>query len=313
MTMNEAKVWFQHPAYFLSEWTTRNPLLLPGEIAFIKEDVTELVKTCKVGPGYFNTLGYFNDIYPYTDTVLNEIGDATGDLHGLSIVEILYRMLNPYQTPMVSNQRNNANGAYLKDQYFEIGQSLSGPIVLLADISNIANLVAPTPINIDAAGSFNNEGGFADFPISMNFVSPYNPASLSKITIKIKVTHLRGISEEVITTINHSPKILWGVSASAVLSPTDWASISLRRTLITDNFEQDYDFNSIGYAHLAIPTMLAPGTLNFGDVMNPVTPVPYSVVDLGQQTINNGVATYAYQHYRSEFFMNVATKMRVRK
>lgn len=311
--MNRAKTWIQHPAYVESEWLTRNPLLLAGEVAIVKDVDTGRAMRMKIGPGYFNDLPYFDDIYDFADAPTNPIGDASGDLSGLTIPEILNKMLNPYQAPAISNVTNNAGGSNANIWTLEIGISVPGPILVNYNVSNQLNLLGATPINIEANGVFQNEGDKAIGPISLNLAAALNPTLVNTVTIKLKANHQKGVSSIVTTIVKHVPKIIWGISPSATLIPGDWNSLTLRKTKITDNFEQDFDFGSVGYAHLALPTMLAPANLKFTEVTDPNSIWNYSVVDLGVQSINNGLTTYTYQHYRSEFYLNVPTIMRVRK
>lgn len=311
MSLNRAKTWLQHPAYTEAEWTARNPYLLDGEIAFVK--VNGVVKKSKVGPGFFVDLSYIDDIYAYADAPTNPIGDASGSLQGQSVAEILFKMLNPYQTPVISSLVNNAGGTSGVDRVLEIGVAVNSPISLAYSLSNPANLLGATPINVNSGGVFDNDGNFANGPILLSRGTPLNPSLTNKVTIKVKATHQRGVTSEAITTISHHPKMIWGVSANPILAPGDWNTLTLRKTLISDSFEKDYIFGTAGYAHIAIPTMLGPGVLKFTEVTDPNSIWNYSVVDMGTQSINNGVTTYTYQWYRSEFYLNIPTIMRVRK
>lgn len=311
--MNRAKTWIQHPAYIESLWQERNPLLLDGEVAVIKDADTGKATKIKIGPGHFNDLPYFDDIYDFSDAPTNPIGDASGSLEGLTVVEILNKMLNPYQAPAISSVVNSAGGSNSNAWVLEIGRSVAGSVIVNYNVSNQLNLVGATPINIEANGIFLNEGNKPIGPISLNLAAPLNPSLVSTITINLKATHQKGISTIAVTTIKHVPKIIWGISPNPTLAPGDWNALTLRKTVITDNFERDFDFGSIGYAHLALPTMLGPANLKFTEVTDPNSVWNYSVVDLGSQSINNGLTTYTYQHYRSEFFLNVPTIMRVRK
>jgi hypothetical protein len=313
MSKNNATTWFQHPAYTDAEFATRNPYLFVGEAVFIRDSLTARVTQFKVGPGLYNDLPFINDIYPYADVPINPIGDAKINMQGLTPAEILFKMLNPYQGSEITNAQNNATGSAANVSLLEIGQSLTGPILVQFAVSHIDKLFGASPIIIEAAGAFINEGNFPLGVASLNFAAPYNPTLASKIEIKVKATHMQGVSDPFTTTILHHPKIIWGISPNATLSPGDWNALTLRKTVITDNFERDYDFGTVGYVHLAIPTMLAPANLKFSDVTNPEAPFGFSIIDDGTQSINNGVSTYTYQHYRSEFYLSESSILRVRK
>ncbi len=313
MSADKTRTWIQHPAYTEAQWQARNPLLLNGEVAIIKDAITGKGIKLKIGPGFFNDLGYLDDIYDYSDVPTNPIGDASGSLKGFTTAQILNKMLNPYGVPVISSVTNNAGGVVANTRTFEIGQSVNGPIQVLYSVSNPSNLVGATPINVDAGGAFANEGNKALGPISLNLAAPLNPTLVSTITINLKATHQKGISSIATTIIKHVPKVIWGISPNPTLAPGDWNSLTLRKTVVTDNFERDYDFGSVGYSHIAIPVMLAPSNLKFTEVTNPNSIWNYSMVDMGAVSINNGVTTYSYQHYRSEFYLNISSILRVRK
>lgn len=312
LNMNHIKTWIQHPAYLEADWIARNPLLLNGEIAYVKSAVTGLVEKCKVGPGRFNDIPYQGEVYPYPEAVTNPIGDATGVLQGLSNSEILHRMLNPYQPPVLSNPRNNAGGSYQTTWSFEIGQSIPVPITVQVNATNQDKLVGTTPLNVDAGGAFTNEGNFAFGNVILNRASPINPTLASTINIRLRVTHQRGVTSQVITSITHNPKIIWGVSQAESISAADWATLAVRKTAISSVYERDYDFGTAGYARFAIPTMLSPGALIFTDVTDPNAPAGYGIINTGTVTINNGVGTYSYQTYRSTYYLNIPSVLRVR-
>jgi hypothetical protein len=313
MNMNEARVWIQHPAYFEAEWTTRNPYLLLGEVACVRDSISQRVVSFKIGPGYFNDLSYFGERYPYPQAVTNVIGDASGVLQGLTTAEILFKMLNPYQPPVLSGQRNNAGGPYAQDSNFEIGQAVTGPVSIQVNSTNQQNFLGLSPLNVNSSGFFNNDGNKPFGTVVMSLSSTYNPTLASIVNIRLRVAHTNGLSNEVITRIIHNPKIIWGVSQAATISAGDWAALAVRKTVITSNFERDYDFGTAGYARLAIPVMSAPGSLIFTDVTDPNAPAGYGIQDTGQVTINNGVGTYAYQTYRSTFYITTSSILRVRK
>lgn len=286
---------------------------MKGEIACVADALTGRVIKIKIGPGLFNDLPYFGDTYPYSDIVTNPIGDAVGNLYGKSVAEIQYLMLNPYQAPVLSSPRNNAGGTYAQDWLREIGQSISGPITAQVNLTNPANLFGATPLNVNSSGVFTNDGAFANGPMVLNLAAPLNPTLTSEVNIRITATHIRGTSNQVITRILHYPKVIWGISPNPTLAPGDWNALTLRKTVITNNYERDYDFGTAGYAWIALPSMLGVPTLIFTDVTDPNAPAGYGITDMGAQTINNGVGTYGYQTFRSTFLITTASILRIRK
>src|SRR5690606_34942509 len=140
--------YIRHPAFSAAQLTARNPYLDKGEIVF-ELDGTNQPKKFKVGPGFWNSLPYFVDnIYQINTSPTNPLGDATGDLSGLSTREILEKILHPYVAPAISNVLNNAGGTFANVRTLEIGTSLSGTIQITYNITNADKLSGATPISV---------------------------------------------------------------------------------------------------------------------------------------------------------------------
>lgn len=297
--------YFSFPCFTEAQWSSRNPLLVNGEIGFVLNESNQVIGH-KVGPGLWNFLPLLgSDIYPYSDIVTNVIGDASGNLQNQKIVDILKKMLSPYQAPAITNLRNNAasGGGFVNVVTREIGQSLAGPVQITFSLSNQASLSGATPINITSGGTFTNEGDFTfALPISLNLAVPLNPVTTSTTNISAKVTHTNGQTSPIVTSIRFFPKIMWANSPLDTLSGVQFMSISNKGTLVTNTYKNDYPFNGNGYSWLAIPVMLNPTGLIFTDVTNPIAPANYAMESKGVISINNGVATYNYSLYRSTFF-----------
>lgn len=312
--MTDGSKYFNAPSYTAAQWTTRNPLLLKGECGFELHPVTSLPWRCKVGPGRWVDLPYQEDLYPFSDVPTNEIGDAAGDLQYLTTSEILKLMLNPFFVPTLSTPMISVNSLPLAaDLTLEIGQVINSPGDLRANIDSILNLAA-TPYIVDSDGFFSNDGAFASLPAALSISGgSVTPSIVTDIIIRLKALLTNAAyTNEIQAHIGVYPKIIWGCSNALTLIPGDWASLSNRKTLITKDFENDYDFGTTGYGFLAIPAMLSPGTPIFTDVTEPDSPGPYAWQSAGTQTINNGVASYSYNTFRTTYSMISASVVRVR-
>ncbi len=301
--------YFQSPAFTEADWILRDPVLKRGEIAYTMEG--GVVTRAKVGPGLWSTLSYIGDsTYDYTDVVTNPIGDANGTLTGETATEILNKMLNPYQVPVVSALGNNAGGTYQTAIIKQIGEVLAGPVLINFVLSNPGNLSGANPIVV-SSGVFQNDGNFPNtLPIALTLASPLNPTSPTSININVSVIHTNGTTTPVTTTISFFPKILWKSSLTSdknsLTGFTSWSS------LITDDYESDYDFGGSGYSWLAIPSSLVPTGLVFSDVTNPDSPANYEMESQGTLNINNGLTTYEYSLYRSTYNLISPTTLRVK-
>ncbi len=314
MGMNDGGRFFNAPSYTAAQWTTRNPLLLKGEIGWELHPDTGKPWRSKVGPGLWNDLLYQEDLYPYPEAPTNPIGDATGVLQYTPLSEILHKMLNPYQVPVMVSPGVNANSlGMIQTRTFEIGQTISTPVLVQASPSPNVNLALVNPYRVQSGGFFTNDGSFATLPASMTMAGPVSPSTITEVNIGIKALLTNGnYTNEAFARINVYPKMIWGCSAALSLAPGDWASLTGRQTLISRNFENDYPLATGTFGYLAIPTMLSPGLPIFTDVTNPEYPGPFGWQEAGVQTINNGVGTYSYTTYRTIYSMDGASVVRVR-
>lgn len=300
----------KNAAFIEADWINENPVLLKGEVGFTIDNDGKIINL-KVGNGTdtWSNLEYLiESTYISTDLVTNPLGsNLSGDISGTKIRSILNSILSPYQRAIPSNPTNNANNFYLKEQVLEIGQSISSLNVQF-DLDNESSLEGTNPINIvtQQGGIFSNEGDFAydGNPITLTLGSPLQPNTISNYFIDIRVTDAEGQSDPVTTSLSFKPKIVWGVSNNANLSAVDFPNISNRKNRITIDFEDRFVFDGSGYLYIAIPSMLSPSNLVFADTTNPIVPVPISMLDRGTLSINNGVGTYNYQIYRSEFIIS---------
>jgi hypothetical protein len=310
--------YLQNASFTAAEWGQRNPLLEAGEIGF-ELDSFGLVKRHKVGPGYWNDLPYeAGDEYPYTAHPTNEIGDAKGDLLGKPSTEILNLMLNPYQASVIELVQNNAGGIFETSVLLEIGQQLSGSITVGYSVTNQANLVGATPINIVSDQNiFTNEG---DFPVGnaiMSIDGILEPEEQVIHTISVKATHQEGESNTGVSQIEFAPRLQWGTSGGAAiddiltLDATPKVQLNGQLFSISSQHKRDYDITNVGYTWLIIPQMLGPANLVFSDVTDPNAPASYAMQDMGNRLIDTNVGQYVCQFYRSSFYLNSNGILRV--
>lgn len=288
------------PQYTAAEWSGENPTLAAGQIG-IEQDDNGLALRLKIGPGIWKDLEYFNNsTFEDSVSITNPIGDASGDLSGVSAAEILKLMLSPYQVPVISELKNNAGGTYNEENIINLGESISGTISLQFSVANDANLDGSTPINVNAGGVFSNEGDFANGQIDLTLASTLTPTLLTNIEIKVKATHTNGETEEVSTFIRFQPQIIWGVSPNTSLTASEIANIPQKQTLVTDEYRNEYEFTAAGYLYLCIPSTLDPQNVIFADKTNELIPLPVEMTDLGVvANVNNGFGTYNYQVFRT--------------
>lgn len=307
--------YFNFPSYSASDWTARNPLLNAGEVGFELHPSTGLPWRCKIGPGLWNSLSYLEDFYYSSTHPTNVIGDAFGNLQYLSIRQILEKMLNPFAVPVLSTPLVNVNSlGYVVTRTLEIGQTIASPVLVAGSVDLPGNLAAGSPYEVTAGGFFTNEGVKASLPASMT-LSPSTPTSPLEVIISVRAAYTGGQggwTNTIKSFINVYPKLIWGTTAAPTVAPSDWATLSGRQTLISKSFQNDYPFTTTGYLYLAIPSMLNPGSLFFGEVTNPIEAGPITFLSVGTQSINNGVGVYNYNTYRSLYAMTSQFIVRVR-
>lgn len=312
MTLIRPPQYIQHPWATESEWTTRNPLLKNGEEGYavsVVNSITHVRK--KVGPGYWNDLPWHDGVvWEDTNSVSNPIGDASGNLAGLTPKEILNKMLNPYAAPVISGVTNNAGGStYSNIKVIEIGNTITNPVIVRYSISNPSNLSGVNPITVSAGGNFTNEGTFPVGDITLSH-DPFNPIGLNTISIGLRATHIKGITSQVYTYLTFYPKLIWVVSQTKNLTGSAIMALPNKTLHVTNDYTRDYIFPSAGYAVFCIPVMLNPNP-TFTDITNPNLPAGFGVDDLGIMSINNGVGTYNYQVYASKYYLLNPTTVKI--
>lgn len=310
--------YIQHPSFTATQWTTRNPLLDAGEVGY-ELDAFGKSSRFKVGPGLWNDLPYHaGDEYPYTESPTNEIGDAKGSLLGKPSTEILNLMLNPYQASAMSAATNDASGVPANTTLLEVGEQLSGTIIVGYTVSNQANLVGGTPINIATVPEiFTNSGDFPVGNINMSLNGVLQPTTNIVYITSLKATHQEGESNIVTTSIEFAPRLQWGTSGGAeiddilTLDATPKVLLNSQLFSISADFTRDYNINNVGYTWLVIPQMLGPSGLIFTDVTDPNAPAGYAMQDMGNRLIDTTVGQYQCQFYRSVFYLNSNGVLRV--
>lgn len=312
MTQLRAK-YLQHPYGLEANWISRNPLLKNGEEGYAVVTVNGVTHVRKkVGPGRWNDLEYFDGVV-WTDSnpVTNPIGDASGNISGLTAIEIIDKMLNAYQTPVVSGAVNNGGGGSSTNvKTLEIGTNIINPVTVNYSISQQSNLVGGNPISIIAGGRFTNEGFFPVGSVNLTHAG-FNPTGLDTITISIQGTHQRGVTNIATTQLQWSPKIITAVAQTKTLTGSAIMALPNKQYVITRDYTRDYTAGSAGHAVLCIPTMLSPTNVVFTDITDPNLPAGYAMDDLGVMSINNGVGTYNYQVFASTYYLLNPTTYRV--
>jgi hypothetical protein len=303
--------YFSGPTYTDAQWTTRNPLLRPGEVGYVMDENGVTTKS-KVGPGRWNNLPWFeNDFISGMPTVVgNPIGDAKGNLNGLTWTEALRRALYPYAVPQIQSLQNDGAGlagaGYAGTKILQVGQTLSGSVKVSFTVANPSNLIAGNSIQVMNNAVFSNTGFFAPVsPITLNVAVPVTVNFVTQITIGVRPIHSQGNGDVVNTYIQFAPQIINGVSPLATLDAAQAASIAQKNTVVTTTYKRDYTFTAPGYAWLFLPSMLVTGQPApiFTDVTDPNAPAGFGMVSMGTLNINNGVATYPYTAYRSTFYL----------
>jgi hypothetical protein len=305
--------YLQHPWAPEAEWIALNPELKNGEegyAAVVVNGITHIRK--KVGPGNWNNLEYFDGVvWEDTTPVTNPIGDVSGNIAGLTPIQILDKLLNTYQVPVVSSALNDGgSGSFAGTKSFEIGTSIVNPVTVRYSISNQGNLTLPNPVTVTANGRFSNEGSFPVGDVVLTH-SGIAPVGLDEITISIKAAHEKGTTNTATIRIQYNPKIISVVGQTKPTSGDQITTLANKSFYVSRTFKRDYSFGSAGYSIVCIPTMLSPSNLQFSDVTNPNSIQGYAMNDLGVFSINNGVATYNYQVYASTYYLLNPTILRI--
>ena len=297
--------YVQHPYSTEALWVARNPLLKNGEEGYAIMSVNGIDHIRKkVGPGLWNDLEYYDGVvWVDTASVTSPIGDAQGDLSGLTPIEILDLMLNEYQPSVVSGAVNDGGtGASAGTKTLEIGTTTVNPVVVGYSVSQQGNLVGGNPISVTAGGRFTNEGFFPVGAVTLTH-GGFSPVNLDTITIAIQATHQNGLSNTATTKLQWSPKIISAVSQTKILDGNAIMALPNKAYNISRSYKRNYHANTAGHAVLCIPVMLSPTNVVFTDVTNPSLPMGYATDDLGVMSINNGIGTYDYQVYASTYYL----------
>jgi hypothetical protein len=315
MTKVRVIKYFKGPAFTADIWSDRNPYLRSGEIGYLLEG--GITKAAKVGPGYWNDLGFLGeDIYTAVEDVTNPIGDATGNLQGETLADIIKMMLSPYETPDFQNIRLiiNSQASVENVYYLEVGQSLTSASVIY-NLLNAQNLSGGTPINVTATSDINPIDSADSGSIALSLISPpIQPVTNKTIGITLKATHTNGQTNGNgdDAQIIFRPRIMW--VTSGLQSITDGSTFMGHpqiQYVLSSDYKLDYTINGNGYVWLAIPTMLSPNSPIFTDVTNPNAPADYAMSQQTTFSIYNGVGTYNYTLFRSDFYLIQSSKLRV--
>ncbi len=308
--------YFKGPAFTLNVWETRNPYLKSGEIGYLLEGGVTI--GAKVGPGLWVDLGFIGeDVYSYSTDVTNPIGDASGNLQGTKLIDIINMMLSPYEEPAFTNIFNDSTGTYANLSVLEIGESLSS-VNIIYNTLNSQNLLGGTPVNITAGGVFNNEGNFANVsPITMSLAAPLvNQIAPQTINITLRAIHTNGTTSGVgqTTQIKFKPRILWlSAYTDTVSSGGQFMGLGNRNSILSADYKENtYEFEGYGYMWIAVPSMLGPNAnMIFSDVSNPDAPSPIDMRVNNTFSINNGTGTYNYSLFRSDYYLYNPTKLKI--
>ena len=302
--------YIQHPAGEKSTWESLNPILLQGEIGIELDSSGKAVKY-KIGPGAWNNLDYIQDIYEYSDTVNNQIGDLTGSLQGRKLQDIIKDMAVVYQTPAISGVKNDASVSIASSSVLEIGTTLKSTLSISYSVSNQSNLSGSTPINASSnLGIFSNEGSFPVGTIGLTS-SAYKPTSVTTLVVSLTATHQKGTTSAVSTSIAFYPKAYAGVWQTTGITGADIPNLESKHTYISNVYKREYTFDTPGYGVVAIPTMLGMTSPVFLDTTTTGVTLEYDMTLVGTLSVNTGKSTYDMTVYRTTNYMLSSSKMTI--
>ncbi len=301
----------QNPTYSDAELSTLNPLLKRGEIVVIRDGSTLKAQNFKIGDGFslYNDLELLNSsIYPYTDLVTNTIGDVTAgsSQYNRLLVDIVHDMISPFQVPAVSDVRTNAGGSSEVISQLEVGQTLSTAISVTYVVSNQAN-IGVNPVEVDSFGFFNESNPYPIGAISITPLAPLTPTQPIIYTINVRVEDTQNnFSAWISAFIRFDMRFIWGASTLADLTTSQHALDLITNgggQAVKQQWQSDYEINVGGYGYVLIPSLL----LNaipppvWTDISNPNAPASIGMVNVGTLSVNNGVAIYNYEKFRTPF------------
>jgi hypothetical protein len=321
--------YFNQPAYTTDEWRTLNPWLKAGQVGVVLDDQGKAYKT-KIGPGYWNEIVdaagkdvYIeDDKYTYDSKVTNPLGDIVLDeeLKGDTLDNILNRILSPFVQPQISSASNDADGTQKNIAVIEIGTILANDVEVAYNVSPADNLAATDNIFLDSDAPFGGLGVriHTGNPLVLTLANPLEPTDATDYNINVTATGSDGKQTAPKNTkIRFSPTILWGVSDikdglfdfdPARTNPNPF---NPNNKLVSSNYKNTHLFGGNGYSYVLIPQMLHPNNIAFTEVTNPNQPSNYSMIELGEAIVFNGIGTYSYVVYRSEFSIIFSTKLKV--
>jgi len=315
MTKVKVVKYFKGPAFTAEVWSINNPILLSGEIGYLLQGGVTIA--AKVGPGRWNELGFIGeDIYNYSQEVTNPIGDATGNIQGTKVVDILNKMLTPYEVPDMENMRLVVNSGITPANTveMEIGQSVTS-LSIIYNMLNSQNLSGATPINITPSSGFSIVNAENTGSIFVPIISPpFQPSLNTTVTFIAKMTHQRGQTNGIgdSATLVFNPRIMWmSTSLINISDGNTFMAQSGIQFIRSSNFKRDYNFPSTQFAWIAIPAMLSPSNLSFAEISNLAAPSNFSFIQQQTISIYNGVGTYNYVLYRSTYRLQRPTKLKI--
>lgn len=309
----------KNPTFSEAEYLSIDPVAFRGEIMLVRDPLTFKVINFKLGDGVskFSELSYQNSsVYPFSDLVTNEIGDLVlGSSHlDRLIPDMIKDMISPYQDSVVSNVRTNAAGASQVTSQLEVGQSITTAIAVTYDVSNQANLV-PDPMELNSFGFFDESNPYPLGAISIAPLSPIAPTQPQIYTINVRANHTGGVSSWKSAFIRFDMRFLWGASQLADLTTTQHALDLINNgggQAVKQNWQSEYEITTGGYGYVLIPSLLlnsVPAPV-FTEVSDPNAPASIGMVNMGTLAVNNGVATYNYEKFRTPFLNTGGVKLK---
>lgn len=310
----------QNPTFTDAELTTLNPLLKRGEIVIIRDAGTLKAINFKMGDGFsrYNDLTLLNSsIYPYTDLVTNTIGDVVSGSNQVSrqLVDIIKDMISPFQEPAVSNVRTNAAGSSQGTSQLEVGQTLSTAIAVTYNVSNQSN-VGVDPVEVDSFGFFNESNPYPIGAISITPITPLIPTQPIIYTIRVRVEDINNnFSSWVSAFIRFDMRFIWGASALADLTTSQHALDLIASgggQAVKQQWQSTYEIGTGGYGYVLIPSLLlsaVPPPI-WTEISDPNAPASIGMVNMGTLSVNNSVATYNYEKFRTPFNNTSGVKLK---
>ena len=245
--------------------------------------------------------------YPYADPVTNPIGDLElySNQSDRLVIDIIKDMISPFQASSVSNVRTNAEGTPKTTAQLEVGQAISSEISVTYDVDHQVNLVS-IPTEIDSFGFFNESNPYPLGSVAITPLVPLAPTQPQIYTIRVRVNHTEGASSWVSAYMRFDMRFIWGTSTLSNLTTSQHA-IDLIASgggqAVLPDWRHTYETSTGGYSYVLIPSILLnaiPAPI-WTEVSDPNAPASIEMVNMGTLSVNNGIATYNYEKYRSPF------------